>query len=163
VLRMLMTPITSPRARAARRGSCACRCGAAARPPRDSRHARSPPGRLDVDRARSRTARPVCVPRVSGRAALTDWTGPKCARRPACLPSDVMIRASLRRKPRSRFSATARTRLHVRGETRDDLQDLRRRRLRSSASFVSLNRRTFSIAITAWSAKVLQQVASGAR
>src|SRR5207244_7250613 len=45
-------------------------------------------------------------------------------------------------------------RLHVGLRPADDLENLGRRRLLLSASFVSVNRRTFSIAMTPWAAKV---------
>ena len=65
--------------------------------------------------------------------------------------------------PRGAFDDGVEDRLHVRGRAADDAEHLGRCRLMlqglaSSAllSWISLNNRTFSMAITAWSAKVLR-------
>ena len=61
----------------------------------------------------------------------------------------------VREEPRRALHDRVEHRLHVGRRAADDLQDLAVAVCCSSASFVSLNSRTFSIAITAWSAKVL--------
>jgi hypothetical protein len=101
--------------------------------------------------------RPITVLRSSATAALGRPSGPKvAATRIVSLPSGTMmstIRASQMRAARCATASNT-------GCTSDgELEITRRMSLIavccSSDSLVSLNRRAFSIAITAWSAKAL--------
>ena len=107
---------------------------------------------------RSHTARPPTEPRLTGTVspiALDQRSDPRRATRRRCSPSRRQIPESVAPQTRAAFSTTAfMTGCRSVGELAITRRISAVAVCCSSASFVSLNRRTFSIAITAWSAKV---------
>ncbi len=106
-------------------------------------------------------ARPEGVSGVTERASLTDVIVPKCATRCILSPSTRWMIASTAPHSRAALSATASST----GWTSVGEREMTRRISLvavccSRASFVSLNNRTFSMAMTAWSAKVLSSSTS---
>ena len=91
--------------------------------------------------------------RVGARPIARRGGPPRGASASSPIAQDAVV--GLAEQPATRSDDGVQHRLHVGRRTGDDLQHLRRRVCRSSASCVSLNSRAFSMAITAWSAKVL--------
>ena len=107
---------------------------------------------------RSHTARPPTVSRLAGTVspiAIDRRSDPCSATRRRCSPSRRKIAESVAPHTRAAFSATASmTGCRSVGELAITRRISAVAVCCSSASFISLNSRTFSMAMTAWSAKV---------
>ena len=115
----------------------------------DAPLAHGPRRSTESSRRRHRDTPARSVERLRRRRRRRSRCGSRSPSKRNTNPS-VALGQSARRARRS----TSNTGCDVGRRGADDAQHLGGRGLRSSASLVSLNRRTFSIAITAWSAKV---------